>query len=69
MPKLAAPLTDSQSRNAKPQAKPYKLADGKGLYLLINPDGAKFWRMKYRFEGAERLLAFRKHPDVALSAA
>ena len=48
MPKLATPLTDVQPRTAKARAKPYKLTDGGGLYLLIKPDGAKYWRMGYR---------------------
>ncbi|SFC62300.1 Integrase [Collimonas sp. OK412] len=69
MPKLATPLTDIQPRNAKPKDKPYKLADGGGLFLLITPDGAKYWRMAYRFEGTERLLAFGKYPDISLSDA
>jgi integrase len=69
MPKLAAPLTDLQPRNAKPKEKPYKLSDGGGLYLLIKPDGAKYWRMGYRFHGKEKLLAFGKYPEVTLAAA
>jgi hypothetical protein len=69
MPKLATPLTDIQPRTAKPKAKPYKLTDGGGLFLLVNPDGAKYWRMGYRFTGTERLLAFGKYPQVTLSDA
>ena len=69
MPKLATPLTDIQPRTAKPKAKPYKLTDGGGLYLLINPDGSKYWRMGYRFAGTERLLAFGKYPDISLADA
>lgn len=42
MPKLAVPLTDIQPRTAKPKEKPYKLADGDGLYLLVNIDGAEY---------------------------
>lgn len=45
-------------RNAKPAAKPYKLTDALGLYLIVKPNGAKLWRMKYRYAGRERLLAF-----------
>jgi integrase len=41
-------LTDTQCRNAKPKDKPYKLPDGKGLYLEVKPNGVKAWR--YRFE-------------------
>jgi len=67
MPKLATPLTDIQVRTAKPKGdKQYKLTDGGGLYLLVKPTGAKYWRMGYRFAGTERLLAFGKYPEVTL---
>jgi integrase len=69
MPKLATPLTDLQPRTAKPKDKPYKLADGGGLYLLVNLDGARYWRMDYRFAGARRTLAFGKYPEVTLAEA
>lgn len=69
MPKLAVPLTDIQPRTAKPKDKPYKLADGGGLYLLVNTDGAKYWRMDYRFGDARRTLAFGKYPEVTLAEA
>jgi hypothetical protein len=59
MPKLAVPLTDIQPRTAKPKAKPYKLTDGGGLYLLVNTDGARYWRMDYRFGDARRTLAWQ----------
>jgi hypothetical protein len=42
------PLTDSAIRNAKPKDKPYKLADGAGLYLLVTPKGGKWWRLDFR---------------------
>lgn len=51
-------LTDAKIRAAKPTEKPYKLADGEGLYLLITPTGARLWRFKYRYAGREKLLAF-----------
>jgi integrase len=66
MPKLATPLTDIQPRNAKPKDKPYKLTDGGGLHLLVNPDGSKYWRMGYRFAGAEKTLFIGKYPDIPL---
>ncbi|RJG02520.1 tyrosine-type recombinase/integrase [Noviherbaspirillum sedimenti] len=69
MPKLAHPLTDVQPRTAKPKDKPYKLTDGGGLYLLINADGAKYWRMDYRHGSARRTLAFGKYPEVSLADA
>jgi len=69
MPKSVVPLTELQVKAAKPKAKPYKLFDGGGLYLLINHDGARYWRMKYRFLGKEKLLALGKYPDVTLASA
>jgi integrase len=69
MPKLATPLTDIQPRTAKKKDKPYKLTDGGGLYLLVNTDGARYWRMDYRFGDARRTLAFGKYPDVTLAEA
>ena len=50
-------LTDTAIRNAKPREKPYKLAGGGGLYLLINPSGARWWRLKYRVGDKEKLLS------------
>ena len=54
---------------AKPKDKPYKLADGGGLYLLVNPNGARYWRLKYRVAGKEKLLALGVYPDVTLADA
>ena len=62
-------LTDTQIRNAKPKAKSYKLADGGGMYLLVKPDGARYWRMDYRFSGKRRTLALGVYPAVTLSSA
>jgi hypothetical protein len=69
VPKLAVPLTDIQPRTAKPKDKPYKLADDGGLYLLVNTNGAKYWRMDYRFADVRRTLAFGKYPEVTLADA
>ena len=52
-------LSDTKIRSTKPTDKPYKLADGGGLYLLITPAGGKLWRLKYRFEGKEKLRVVR----------
>lgn len=49
MPKQIQPLTDTRIRKAKPADKSYRLADGKGLYLEMMPNGPRYWRMKYRF--------------------
>ena len=62
-------LTDVRVRNAKPQAKTYKLSDGGGMYLLITPDGGRYWRLDYRFAGTRRTLALGVYPIITLSAA
>lgn len=62
-------LNARQVGTAKGKEKPYKLADGGGLYLLVNPNGAKYWRLKYRTAGKEKLLAVGVYPDVSLADA
>lgn len=62
-------LTDIKVKTAKPKDKPYKLADGGGMYLLINTNGSKYWRMKYRFAGKEKMLSIGVYPDVTLADA
>ncbi|MDR0715943.1 MAG: integrase arm-type DNA-binding domain-containing protein, partial [Azoarcus sp.] len=62
-------LTDTAIRTARPTDKPRKLSDSGGLYLLIAPTGGKLWRMKYRFNGKEKTLAFGKYPEVPLKDA
>lgn len=63
------PLTDTTIRNAKPKDKPYKLADGGGLYIEIAPSGGKLWRLKYRYAGKEKRLSFGSYPIVTLADA
>lgn len=63
------PLTDTAIRTAKPGEKPYKLADEKGLFLLVNPNGSKWWRLKFRFGGKEKQLSFGTYPEVGLKDA
>ena len=55
--------------NAKPKAKQYKLSDGAGLYLLVKPNGGKYWRMKFTFAGKENTLAIGTYPLVSLAEA
>ena len=62
-------LTDAAIRNAKPRQKPYKVSDSKGLYLQVNPQGSKLWRLKYRIHGKERKLALGAYPEVSLAEA
>jgi len=63
------PLTDTAIRNAKPRARAYKLTDGRGLTLLIQPSGAKWWRFRYRFDRTEKMLSLGVYPDVSLREA
>lgn len=63
------PLSDLDCRNAKPMARPYKKADGGGLYLFVQPSGSKLWRMAYRFNGKQKTLAFGAYPYVSLADA
>jgi integrase len=62
-------LTEKKITAAKPRERPYKLADGVGMYLLINPDGGRYWRLKYRFGGKEKLLALGPYPAVKIKEA
>ena len=62
-------LTDRAIRSLKPNAKAYKRFDDRGLYVLVQPNGGRYWRLKYRFEGRERLLALGVYPEVSLRQA
>ena len=62
-------LTDTEIRRSKPADRPYKLSDGGGLHLLVTPTGGKLWRWKYRFDGAEKLMALGRYPEVVLADA
>ncbi len=60
------PLTDTAIRNAKAAAKPIKLSDERGLFLLVAPSGGKWWRFRYRFNGKHKSLSMGVYPDVPL---
>jgi len=62
-------MTDTAVRNAATRGKPYKIFDGGGLHLLINPIGSKLWRLKYRFGGREKLLSIGPYPLISLKVA
>lgn len=62
-------LTNTAVKQVKPKDKPYKLFDGGGLYLLINKDGSKYWRLKYHIGGKEKLLAIGVYPLISLKQA
>lgn len=63
------PLSNAAVKAAKALQKPYKLADAQGLYLHVMPTGARYWRVKYRFAGKEKLLALGVYPEVTLADA
>ncbi len=62
-------LTDVACRNAKPESKPKKLADGAGLYLYLAPTGTKTWRVDYRHEGKRQTTTLGQYPRVSLATA
>jgi hypothetical protein len=62
-------LTETSVKNARPAEKAYKLADGYGMFLLVNLNGSRLWRLKYRFGGKEKLLALGGYPEVGLKRA
>jgi len=62
-------LTELEIKKAKPETKAYKLTDGGGLFLLVHTNGGKYWRLRYRVGGKEKLLAIGVYPDVTLSEA
>jgi integrase len=62
-------LTAIEVKSAKKTDKQQKLTDGGGLYLLVHLNGAKYWRLDYRFTGKRKTLALGVYPDVSLSDA
>ncbi|CDL87440.1 Integrase [Xenorhabdus cabanillasii JM26] len=62
-------LTDVAIKRAKPEIKSYTLSDGNGLWLLIEPNGSKGWRFRYRFEGKQKMISLGTYPEVSLAEA
>jgi len=62
-------LTENSIRKAKILEKQYKIYDGDGVFLLIHPNGSKYWRMKYTFDGKSKLASFGVWPGVSLKEA
>lgn len=63
------PLNDIKCKNIKSTDKTFKVSDEKGLYLEVNPNGSKYWRLKYRFAGKEKKLALGVYPEISLKEA
>ena len=59
----------SRVRQARPKEKEYKLSDQRGLLLVVRPTGAKWWRLRYQFQGKEKMISLGVYPDVSLSMA
>lgn len=63
------PLTDLELRRSKPKDKPYTLNDGNGLSVLVEPNGSKGWRFRYRFDGKPKMISFGTYPTISLNDA
>jgi hypothetical protein len=63
------PLTDVLIRNSRPKDQTFKLPDGDGLFLLVNPHGSRGWRFRYRFHGKQKTLPFGPYPEDPLKTA
>ncbi len=63
------PISDSAIKAAKPEDKPHKLKDEKGVYVLVHPNGSKYFRMDYRFDGKRKTLALGVYPETSLKQA
>ena len=62
-------LSDAKIRSSQPKDKPYKIVDGEGLFMLVNPNGAKYWRLTYRHRQKQKTLALGVYPKVTLANA
>ncbi|MED5598209.1 Arm DNA-binding domain-containing protein [Janthinobacterium sp. P210006] len=70
MSKYVLRLTDALIKQAAPKDKIYKLSDGAGLYIAVQPSGSKVWRMKYlQQSGGESVLTFGRYPEVSIAKA
>ena len=61
--------TDAAIRNVKPTDKPTKYPVGDGLYLLVTPQGQKWWRLRYRFDNKEKMIGLGVYPEISLKKA
>ena len=62
-------LTQFAIQKSEPRDKPYMLRDGNGLYLLVQPNGKKLWRFRYKLAGRENRLGFGSYPEITLASA
>jgi integrase len=64
-----AKLSDAHLRGLKPRKKPYKVYDSDGVFMIVRPDGARWWRQRYRWKGKEQTLSLGVYPDIGLAEA
>ncbi|MGA1598527.1 MAG: Arm DNA-binding domain-containing protein, partial [bacterium] len=62
-------LTPTHLKNAKPKDRQYKLFDGNGLFILVHPNGSKYFRLRYRIHSKEKVMALGGFPEVTLAEA
>jgi len=62
-------LSDAKIRSLKPKEKAYKVYDDRRLYMVVNPNGSRWWRFKYKYDGRERGISLGVYPDVTLQYA
>lgn len=63
------PLTEKACAQAQPKTKDYKLADARSMYLLVRPNGQKWWRFRYQLNGKEQSMSLGIYPDIDLNTA
>ena len=69
MPKISKPLTSIEVKNYKSEVKMYKKPDGKGLWLIIKPNGTKFWRYDFKYGNKNLSMSFGIYPEIGLKEA
>jgi integrase len=69
MPKISKPLTTTEVKNYKPESKMYKKPDGKGLWLIIKPNGTKSWRYDFKYGNKNLSMSFGIYPEIGLKEA
>lgn len=69
MARTTKQLTATEIKNAKPKAKKYKLTDGRGLFMEIRPNGSKYWKLKYRYQGKDKEYSIGVYPSITLAGA
>ncbi len=69
MPRITKPLSDAEIKRSKPKEKAYKLGDGQGLFIVIRPNGTKFFRFDYSLDSKRKSMSFGVYPDISLKEA